>query len=135
MNVTRGHATLPAPQDVVDGAATFELLATADDPSRVSVLHVHFDAGARTRWHTHPLGQTLIVTQGSGWAQSRGHQARPIAVGDVVSIAPGEEHWHGARSDTTLAHLAIQARDDRTETDVLEPVADHDDPTSKENPA
>jgi quercetin dioxygenase-like cupin family protein len=132
VNVIRDLDTLPAPEDVVDGPASFELVTAAEAPSRVEVLHVHFGPGARTRWHTHPLGQTLVVTEGRGWVQSRGSAPQALEVGDVVHVQPGEEHWHGARNDSAMAHLAIQERSDHAETDVLEPVSAHDYPTGED---
>lgn len=135
MNVSRDLPRQPAPTGVVDGAATFALLAAGEGASRVSVLDVHFGPGARTRWHTHPLGQTLVVTSGLGWVQSRGGAPRPVAAGDVVRIGPGEEHWHGARRGSAMAHLAVQERDHRPETDALEPVLDADYPTDDKDPA
>ena len=108
MIVTRQHPALPAPARMIDGPAHYETLATPAAPSRLEALHVHFEAGSRTRWHAHPLGQLLIVTSGTGWVQSRGHAPEHIEAGDVVRIAPGEEHWHGASADSALSHLAIQ---------------------------
>ena len=134
VHVRRDHPTLPAPAGVSDGGARFEQLATPSAPSRVGVLHVHFPPGARTRWHTHPLGQLLVVTSGRGWVQSRGGPPRPISTGDVVRIEPAEEHWHGAAHDTAMSHLAVQERDDDgAETTVLETVTD--DPRLLEEPA
>ncbi|MCY1144196.1 cupin domain-containing protein [Actinoplanes sp. Pm04-4] len=111
MIVTRQHPSKPAPASIIDGPAHYEALAAPSAPSRVEALHVHFAAGSRTRWHTHPYGQLLIVTSGAGWVQSRGHAAEPIAVGDVVRIGAGEEHWHGAAAGSELSHLAIQEQE------------------------
>jgi len=120
--VTRQHACRPAPTSVIDGPAHYEALAA---PSRIEALHVHFSAGSRTRWHTHPAGQLLVVTSGSGWVQSRGHAPERIEAGDVVRIDAGEEHWHGACAGSEMSHLAIQ---DRGGAAVLEPVAPDDYP-------
>jgi quercetin dioxygenase-like cupin family protein len=132
VNVTRQHASLTAPAHVIDGPAHYEVLAAPSAPSRVEALHVHFAAGSRTRWHTHPVGQLLIVTVGEGWVQSRGHAPERIGVGDVVRIAAGEEHWHGASADSAMSHLAVQEHDDRGGADVLEPVSTDDYPNEQE---
>ena len=88
--------------DVVKGAA----------PSRLAAAYVTFTPGARTAWHTHPVGQVLHVVSGAGWVQLEGEAARAIRPGDVVVIAPGENHWHGAAADHTMVHLAMQEADD-----------------------
>jgi quercetin dioxygenase-like cupin family protein len=77
--VTRQHASLPAPARVIDGAARYEALAAPSAPSRVEVLHVHFSAGSRTQWHTHLVGQLLIVTSGTGWARNTTTEAGPVS--------------------------------------------------------
>jgi quercetin dioxygenase-like cupin family protein len=86
-------------------------LFTASAPARVAGAAVTFEPGARTAWHTHPLGQTLIVTAGLGWIQRAGGLVEEIRPGDVVWFAPGEKHWHGATRTTGMAHIAIQERD------------------------
>jgi quercetin dioxygenase-like cupin family protein len=73
---------------------------------------VTFEPGARTAWHTHPLGQTLIVTAGCGWVQREGGQVEEIRPGDVIAFAPGEKHWHGATATTAVSHIAIQEQQD-----------------------
>jgi len=80
----------------------------APEPARVRALRVTFEPGARTAWHTHPLGQTLVVLWGTGLVGLRGQVSRVIRPGDTVWFAPGEEHWHGAAPDTAMSHLAIQ---------------------------
>jgi quercetin dioxygenase-like cupin family protein len=80
----------------------------AGEPSRVRGASVTFEPGARTAWHTHPLGQTLIVMSGVGWAQRNGGPIEEIRPGDVVWFAPNEEHWHGATPTTAMTHIAIQ---------------------------
>ena len=85
---------------------------------------VTFEPGARTAWHTHPLGQTLIVTAGCGWAQREGGPIEEIHPGDVVSIAPGEKHWHGAAPTTAMTHIAIQEALDGKAVDWMEKVSD-----------
>lgn len=83
-----------------------------DPPARARTLCVTFEPGARTAWHTHPLGQTLIVTQGKGRVQKEGGEIFDIFPGDVVWFAPDERHWHGASPDTAMTHIAIQEADD-----------------------
>ena len=98
----------PAPADAVTGSAWVTSLAVPDGPSRTRVDRVQFAPGARTRWHRHPLGQVLVVTDGTGYVQRRGGPARLIRPGDTVRIAAGEWHWHGATDTTSLTHLAIE---------------------------
>ena len=91
----------------------------------VKLLSVHFTPGARTAWHTHPFGQTLHVTEGSGLAQSRGGAVEPIRAGDTVHFEPGEEHWHGADSANFMTHLAMQEiADDGSDADWGDQVTD-----------
>ena len=87
---------------------TPELSTASLRPARVRCANVTFEPGARTAWHTHPLGQTLIVTAGLGWAQREGGPIEEIRPGDVVWFAPSEKHWHGATPTTAMAHIAIQ---------------------------
>jgi quercetin dioxygenase-like cupin family protein len=85
---------------------------------------VTFEPGARTAWHTHPLGQTLLVTSGKGWVQAWSQQRQEIASGDVVSIPAGVKHWHGATNTTGMTHIALQESLDGKNVDWLEQVAD-----------
>jgi len=85
---------------------------------------VTFEPGARTAWHTHPLGQTLIVTAGCGWAQREGGAVEEIRPGDVVWFSPGEKHWHGATPTTAITHIAIQEKKDGKVVDWMEHVTD-----------
>lgn len=96
----------------------------APEPARVRALRVTFEPGARTAWHTHPLGQTLHVLSGAGLVGLRGAAPRRIREGDTVWIPPGEEHWHGAAPDTAMSHLAMQEALDGSVADWLEPVSD-----------
>jgi quercetin dioxygenase-like cupin family protein len=96
------------PADYFTGAVKIDPLFEAPDPARVRGASVTFEPGARTAWHTHPLGQTLIVTAGLGWAQTVGGAVEEIRPGDVVWFAPGEKHWHGATATTGMTHIAIQ---------------------------
>jgi quercetin dioxygenase-like cupin family protein len=112
------------PADWFTGAVRIDPLFTADDPARVQGASVTFEPGARTAWHTHPLGQTLIVTAGCGWAQHEGGRVEVIRPGDVVWFAPGEKHWHGATATTGMTHIAIQERLDGNVVRWMEPVSD-----------
>lgn len=90
------------------GSVRIDPLFQAQEPARAAGASVTFEPGARTAWHTHPLGQTLIVTAGVGWVQEWGGQTQEIRPGDVVRIPPGKKHWHGAMPTTGMTHLAIQ---------------------------
>jgi quercetin dioxygenase-like cupin family protein len=94
------------------------------EPARVSGAVVTFEPGARTAWHTHPLGQTLVVTAGLGWVRKEGGDREEIRPGDVVWISPGEKHWHGATETTAMTHIAIQEKLDGKAVDWMEHVTD-----------
>ena len=96
----------------------------APAPARVRTALVRFSPGARTNWHTHPLGQTLYVTEGAGLVQTRGGPVRRIRAGDVVWFAPGEMHWHGAAPGTGMSHVAVHEAEDGRSADWFEPVSD-----------
>jgi len=98
------------PADWFTGTVRIDPLLDAPEPARVAGAQVTFEPGARTAWHTHPLGQTLIVTSGCGRAQRWGGPVEEIRPGDVVSFAPGEKHWHGAAPATAMTHIAIQEK-------------------------
>lgn len=104
------------------GSVRQDPVLEAPEPACVRVVTVTFEPGARTAWHTHPLGQTLIVTAGRGLAQSWGGTLREICAGDVVWFPPGEKHWHGAGPDTAMTHIAIQEALDGKVVDWLEHV-------------
>jgi len=106
------------------GSVRIDPLFQAPDPARVMGAAVTFEPGARTAWHTHPLGQTLIVAAGSGLVQSWGGPIREIWPGDVVWIPPGEKHWHGAKATTAMTHLAIQEQLNGKAADWMEKVSD-----------
>jgi quercetin dioxygenase-like cupin family protein len=106
------------------GAVRIDQLFQAPDPARVAGASVTFEPGARTAWHTHPLGQTLIVTAGFGWVQRDGGAKEEVHPGDVVWFAPGERHWHGATATTTMTHIAIQERLDGRVVEWMEQVSD-----------
>ncbi len=99
-------------------------LFQAPDPARVAGASVTFEPGARTAWHTHPLGQTLIVTAGSGLAQRWGGPIETIRPGDVIWFPPGEKHWHGAAAAAAVTHIAVQERLDGKVVDWMEKVSD-----------
>lgn len=112
------------PADWFTGSVRIDPLFQAPDPALVQGASVTFEPGARTAWHTHPLGQTLIVTAGAGWAQRWEGPIEPIHLGDVVWFAPNEKHWHGATPTTAITHIAIQERLDGKVVDWLEHVTD-----------
>jgi quercetin dioxygenase-like cupin family protein len=96
------------PDDWFTGRVRVDPLHSAPAPARVAAAHVTFEPGARTAWHTHPLGQTLIVTSGLGRVQREGGTIEEISPGDVVWFEPGEKHWHGASDTKAMTHIAIQ---------------------------
>src|SRR5213594_4133421 len=106
------------------GAVRVDPLFQARNPARAVGASVTFEPGARTAWHTHPLGQTLVVTAGCGRAQRWGGPIEEIRSGDVISFAPGEKHWHGAAPTTAMTHIAIQERFDGKTVDWMEKVSD-----------
>ena len=112
------------PEEYFTGTVRVDPLFTAAEPARVQGAHVTFEPGARTAWHTHPLGQTLIVTSGRGRAQKWGGPVEEIHPGDVVWFAPGEKHWHGASPETAMTHIAIQERLNGTAVEWLEKVSE-----------
>jgi len=112
--------------DYFTGAVRIDPLFQAPHPARVVGASVTFEPGARTAWHTHPLGQTLIVTAGSGWAQRDGGPVEEIRPGDVIWFSPGEKHWHGASATTGMTHVAIQEALDGKTVDWMEQVSDED---------
>ena len=112
------------PQDWFTGTVRIDPLFAAPEPARVSGAQVTFEPGARTAWHTHPLGQTLIVTSGLGWVQREGGPVQEIRPGDVVWFPPGLKHWHGASPSTAMTHVAIQELQDGRAVDWMEKVAD-----------
>ena len=112
------------PAEYFTGAVRIDPLFQAPEPARAAGACVTFEPGARTAWHTHPLGQTIIVTSGLGWAQREGGPVEEIRPGDVVWFPPGEKHWHGATAATAMTHIAIQEQLDGKTVDWLEPVSD-----------
>jgi quercetin dioxygenase-like cupin family protein len=126
MEIKRG-GTQPSgkgPEAWFTGAVRIDPLFTAPDPARVRGASVTFEPGARTAWHTHPLGQTLIVTYGCGRVQREGGPVEEIRPGDVVWFPPGERHWHGAAPTTAMTHIALQEALDGTVVTWMEKVTD-----------
>jgi quercetin dioxygenase-like cupin family protein len=121
------NASVPSrkgPADYFTGSVRIDTSFQAPDPARVGGAIVTFEPGARTAWHTHPLGQTLIVTAGLGWVQREGGAREEIRPGDVVWIPPGEKHWHGATGTTSVTHVAIAEALDGKAVEWLEHVTD-----------
>ncbi len=112
------------PEAWFTGAVRVDPMFQVGDPLRLSGGHVTFEPGARTMWHTHPLGQTLIVTSGLGWAQCEGGLIEEIRPGDIIWFPPGEKHWHGATATTAMTHIAITESHDGRNVDWLEMVSD-----------
>ena len=126
MNIQR-IGTVPSgkgPADYFTGTVRVDMLFNAPEPARVVGAHVTFEPGARTAWHTHPLGQTLIVTSGCGRVQRLGGPIEEIHPGDVIWFAPGEKHWHGAGTTTAMTHIAIQEKLNDSTVTWLEHVTD-----------
>lgn len=120
--------SVTGPSDWFTGTVRIDPLFDAPEPGRVGSASVTFEPGARTAWHTHPLGQTLIVTAGCGWAQREGGPIEEILPGDVVWFAPGEKHWHGATATTAMTHIAIQEKLNGKAADWMEKVTDEQYP-------
>ena len=112
------------PAEWFTGNVRIDPMYQADAPARVSIASVTFEPGARSAWHSHPLGQTLVVTAGRGRVQNWGEQIEEIHPGDVVWTAPGEKHWHGAAPTTTMTHISIVEQLDGKGADWMEHVSD-----------
>ena len=112
------------PAEYFTGSVRVDPLISPPDPSRVAMAWVTFEPGARTAWHTHPVGQTLIVTYGCGWVQREGGNKEEIRPGDVVYFEPSEKHWHGATTTTAMSHIAIQEKLNGSPVDWMEHVTD-----------
>jgi quercetin dioxygenase-like cupin family protein len=127
MKITRNAAAASRTGTIPDnftGTVRIDNYAEGDAPSRVSTATVTFSPGARTVWHTHPAGQTIVVTAGKGWAQRDGGPIEEILPGDTIFFAAGEKHWHGATADTGMTHIAVTEAVDGTSVEWLEPVDD-----------
>ncbi len=116
--------SMRGPPELFTGTAWIDYLHQPVAPARAQVQHVTFEPGARTAWHTHPLGQTLVVTTGVGWIQSEGGEVEEVRPGDVISIRPGERHWHGATASHGMSFLAVQEELDGRVVDSMEHVSD-----------
>ncbi len=126
MEITRNGSqpSVKGPADWFTGQTRIDPMFEAAEPARVTGASVTFEPGARTAWHTHPLGQTLVVTAGLGWVQCEGGPVEEIRPGDVVWFPPGVKHWHGATATTAMTHIAIQEALDGKAVDWLEHVTD-----------
>jgi quercetin dioxygenase-like cupin family protein len=124
IKLSHSHPIDTGSAEYFSGAVRIERLVDAPEPARVAAVSVTFEPEARTAWHTHPLGQTLIVTAGCGWAQRWGGPVEEIRLGDVVWFEPGEKHWHGATPTAAMTHIAIQEKLDGRAVDWLEHVTD-----------
>ena len=126
MKITQSgsQASAKGPAEWFTGAVRIDPLFPAQAPARAAGNAVTFEPGARTAWHTHPLGQTLIVTFGSGWVQREGGPIERIRAGDVVWFEPGEKHWHGAAATTAMTHIAVQEALDGKAVEWMEHVTD-----------
>lgn len=128
MNIKRSGSqpSTRGPAEYFTGSVRVDPLFEAPDPARVRGALVTFEPGARTAWHTHPLGQTLIVTSGCGWVQREGGPVEEIHPGDEVWFEPGEKHWHGATATTAMTHIAIQEALDGKVVEWMEQVSDEE---------
>lgn len=126
MEITRAGSqpSSKGPADWFTGTVRIDPLFSANAPGRAASASVTFEPGARTAWHTHPLGQTLIVIFGAGRAQHEGGPIEEIRPGDVVQFAPNEKHWHGAAPTTAMTHIAIQEALDGKAVEWMEKVSD-----------
>lgn len=126
MDITRcgSRPSNPGPGEYFTGSVRIDPLFSAPEPARVAGASVTFEPGARTAWHTHPLGQTLIITAGVGLVQTWGGEIREVRPGDVIWFAPNEKHWHGAAGTVSMTHIAIQEALDGKTVDWLEHVTD-----------
>ena len=128
MKITKAGSqpSRPGPAEYFTGAVRLDPMFAAEAPGRVQGAHVTFEPGARTAWHTHPAGQTLIVTFGKGRVQRAGGPVEEITQGDIVWFPAGEKHWHGAAPDTAMSHIAIQESVDGSPVTWMEHVTDAD---------
>lgn len=120
------QASVKGPSEWFSGTVRIDPLFASKTSARAAGASVTFEPGARTAWHTHPLGQTLIVTFGCGWVQQEGGPVEEVHPGDVIWFPPGIKHWHGATATTAMTHIAIQEALDGKVVDWLEKVDDKD---------
>lgn len=126
MEITK-IGTIPSvkgPNDWFTGVVRIDGLFQANEARRGAAANVTFEPGARTAWHTHPLGQTIIITAGCGWVQKEGGEVQQVYPGDVVWFAPEEKHWHGATATTGMSHIAIQENLNGKVVEWMEKVSD-----------
>lgn len=121
---TGSQPSAQAPAANFRGTVRQDMRFNMDEPGRARGAFVTFEPGARTNWHTHPLGQILIVTAGLGWVQSDGGPVEEVRPGDIITFAPGEKHWHGGTDTNAMTHIAIGEVVDGRSADWLEPVTD-----------
>jgi quercetin dioxygenase-like cupin family protein len=126
MQITRAGSqpSRKGPAETFTGAVRVDPVFPVREPGRASAGHVTFEPGARSAWHTHPLGQTLIITSGLGWVQREGGPIEEVRPGDVIWFPPGLKHWHGASPTTAMTHIAIQETLNGKNVDWLEKVSD-----------
>lgn len=122
------------PEDWFTGTVRIDAPFQAEEPARIGGATVTFEPGARTAWHTHPLGQTLFVLSGLGWTQREGGPVEEIRPGDIVWFAPGEKHWHGATTTCAMTHIAVAEKQDGRNVEWLEKVSDEDYPSGRSTP-
>jgi quercetin dioxygenase-like cupin family protein len=114
------------PEAYFTGSVRIDPLHAASEPARVSCAYVTFEPGARSAWHTHPLGQILIITAGHGWTQCEGEEIVEISAGDVIWCPPGHKHWHGATPTTSMTHIAVQESLNGKNVEWLKKVSDEE---------
>jgi quercetin dioxygenase-like cupin family protein len=126
MDITRAGSVPSSrgPAEYFTGTVRIDPLFSPPEPARAAGALVTFEPGARTAWHTHPFGQTLVVTAGCGWAQREGGPVEEIRPGDVVWFPPGEKHWHGATATTAMSHIAVQEKRDGSPVTWMEQVSE-----------
>jgi quercetin dioxygenase-like cupin family protein len=131
MEITKNgtQASVEGPEDWFTGDVRIDPLFQTEEPARAAGASVTFEPGARTAWHTHPLGQTLVITSGHGLVQREDGPIEEVNPGDVVWFPPGEKHWHGATPETAMSHIAIQEAKDGKAVDWLEHVTDEQYPS------
>lgn len=128
MEISRKDAqeTIEGPEENFTGKATISAMFQREDPSRLTGAIVHFEPGARTAWHSHPLGQTLIVTEGVGWTQVEGEEKVEFYEGDILWCPKDKKHWHGATPDSAMTHIALQESLDGSNVTWMEKVTDEE---------
>lgn len=128
MNIIRNGSqeAVFGPEETFTGSVRIDWMINRPEPSRLTGALVTFQPGARTAWHSHPLGQTLIVTSGVGWTRCEGEERVEVRAGDVIWCPPGHKHWHGATATTAMTHIAIQEALDGKNVEWMEKVSDED---------